>query len=225
MPKLKVKKVASVSVKCFLFTVLILSFRVAPSNEVVNQTRFAKQFECTIKKALTNEFFHSGDNISVELVHKSGQYNDRANLIPALLVQINVWQTDKADKKNYLVNGTVSSADNYESHGREYVFAETQKFGFPAANIRNLVVVNENSIDVRYRGYKGDKQFYIEHSQMYKEREPKWRGKILVSNMSALSNDFATIECELELEVLAEFNALNIQFMEEHKGQFIKSAN
>jgi hypothetical protein len=211
------------SVRCFFISTLLLSWAAISSEKIIDEVNFKEQFECTVEKALTNELFRPGDKISVELSHTSGLYRYGLDLMPGLLVHINVTQTTGKKETVYLVDGTVSSGDNYQAFGKEYTFAETQKFGFPAMNIRNLVVMDNKTIDVRYRGYKGDKQFYIEYIQRYKEPKPKWRGKILVSNMSALKNDYAIIECDLDLDALVKFNSLNTGFMKKYEGQFIKA--
>lgn len=211
------------SVRCLFISTLLLSWAAISSEKIIDEVNFKEQFECTVGKALTNELFRPGDKISVELSHTSGLYRYELNLMPGLLVHINVTQTTGKKETVYLVDGTVSSSDNYQAFGKEYIFAETQKFGFPAMNIRNLVVIDNKTIDVRYRGYKGDKQFYIEYIQRYKEPKPKWRGKILVSNMSALKNDYAVIECDLDLDALVKFNSLNTGFMKKYEGQFIKA--
>ena len=211
------------SVRCFFISTLLLSWAAISSEKIIDEVNFKEQFECTVEKALTNELFRPGDKISVELSHTSGLYRYGLDLMPGLLVHINVTQTTGKKETVYLVDGTVSSGDNYQAFGKEYTFTETQKFGFPAMNIRNLVVMDNKTIDVRYRGYKGDKQFYIEYIQRYKEPKPKWRGKILVSNMRALKNDYAIIECDLDLDARVKFNSLNTGFMKKYEGQFIKA--
>lgn len=209
------------SKKIIGFVSLLLSFNVsaeAENENVVDKVEYVRTFTCDVEKALTGEIFKAGEELTVKIDYQSGLFRNNLELIPALLFRINVMKV-KGEDISYLVGGTVSSDDAFSQSGTEYTFAESQTFVFPVQNIRNLVTMDNNHIDVRYRGWKGDKQFYIRKGV----EEGVWEGKVVVSDIVYNPNDYALVSCKVERDVIKKVNQLNLDFMNKYKGKFVKS--